>query len=70
MTDRRVSKAGYIVEIDPIVIEITAQPSGGILGQLLCALAGGADGPNLDLIADLLNDIIDLLNDLLGAIGG
>jgi hypothetical protein len=58
---------GLNVFIDDIFIEITADPSGGILGDLLCALAGLLDlNPDpLAIIVDLLNliiDVFDLLN--------
>jgi hypothetical protein len=44
----------------PVVVEITADPTGGILGQLLCALAG--DGVNLqDLIGMTLQELINFL---------
>jgi hypothetical protein len=48
----------------PIVIEITADPSGGLLGSLLCSLAGGLPlGDLTDLIQflTLLNQLFDLL---------
>jgi hypothetical protein len=45
----------------PLIVEITADPSGGLLGQLLCALAGG--GP-LAQIIDLLNQILAILEGL------
>jgi hypothetical protein len=51
---------GLNVNIDQITIEITADPAGGLLGQLLCALAGGPNGGLIDLqlVADLLNDLL------------
>jgi hypothetical protein len=45
----------------PLIVDITADPSGGLLGQLLCALAGG--GP-LAQIVDLLNQILAILQGL------
>jgi hypothetical protein len=45
----------------PLIVDITADPSGGLLGQLLCALASG--GP-LATIIDLLNQILDILEGL------
>lgn len=55
---------GLNLNIDQITIDLTAVPAGGLLGQLLCALAGGVD---LDL-GDLLN-LAALLNALLGLLG-
>ena len=52
---------GLIVHVDPIVIDIDADPSGGLLGQLLCSLAGG--GP-LQQIVSLLNQILAILQGL------
>jgi len=50
---------GLIVDLNRIVLTITADPTGGLLGQLLCALAG----PNA------LDQIVALLNQLLGLFG-
>ncbi len=47
--------------LDPIAVIITADPTGGLLGQLLCALAGG--GP-LAQIVGLLNQILAILQGL------
>jgi hypothetical protein len=47
----------------PIIIDIDADPSGGLLGQLLCGLAGGGGGP-LQQIIGLLNDLLDVLQGL------
>jgi hypothetical protein len=46
--------------LDPIAVIITADPTGGLLGQLLCSLAGG--GP--------LQQIVGLLNQILGILQG
>ena len=45
----------------PLIVDIRADPSGGLLGQLLCALAGG--GPLAQIIG-LLNQILDILEGL------
>jgi hypothetical protein len=47
---------------EPIAVIITADPAGGLLGQLLCSLAGGLGGP--------LQQIIGLLNQILGILQG
>jgi hypothetical protein len=54
---------GLIVDLNQVVLEITADPSGGILGSLLCSLAGGVPGlpGTLDQIVALLNQILALL---------
>jgi hypothetical protein len=52
---------GLEIHIDPIQILIEADPTGGLLGQLLCALAGG--GPLAQLLG-LLNQILDILQGL------
>lgn len=48
---------GLMVHLDRIVLNITATAAGGILGQLLCALANGPTGIDL---ANLLNQLLDL----------
>lgn len=50
----------------PIIIDLTADPSGGLLGQLLCGLAGGLPIPG---VGDAIQQIIDILNDLLAILG-
>ena len=52
---------GLVVDLNQVVLTITADPSGGLLGQLLCSLAGG--GP-LQQIIDLLNQILAILSGL------
>ena len=47
--------------LEPIAVIITADPTGGLLGQLLCALAGG--GPLAQIIG-LLNQILAVLQGL------
>jgi hypothetical protein len=48
----------------PILVEITADAAGGLLGQLLCGLAGGIP---LDL--SQLIQVLQLLNELFGLLG-
>jgi hypothetical protein len=48
----------------PIIIEITTDPAGGLLGQLLCGLAGG-----LPLDLSQLIQLVQLLNQLFGLLG-
>jgi hypothetical protein len=54
---------GLEIHTNRIRVDIIANPAGGLLGQLLCGLAGLLDGPatNLEQIVDLLNQILDLL---------
>ena len=53
---------GLQVHLDKVVLDIDADPSGGLLGSLLCAVANLLDigGPLAD-IAALLNQILALL---------
>jgi hypothetical protein len=51
---------GLHVHLNEVDLNITADPSGGLLGQLLCSLAGG--GP--------LSQIVSLLNQILGILQG
>lgn len=54
---------GLEVHLDTVVLDIIANPAGGLLGDLLCAVANLLDNPLSDLfeIAGLLNQILDLL---------
>jgi hypothetical protein len=53
---------GLVVHLDKVVLDIDADPSGGLLGQLLCAVANLLDtGGPLSSIVDLLNQILALL---------
>jgi hypothetical protein len=47
----------------PIIVELTADAAGGLLGQLLCGLAGGIplDLSQLVQLVQLLNQLFDLL---------
>jgi hypothetical protein len=53
---------GLEVHLDRIVLDIDADPTGGLLGQLLCAVANllNIGGPLADIVA-LLNQILALL---------
>ena len=53
---------GLEVHLNRIVLDIDADPTGGLLGSLLCAVANllGAGGPLADIV-DLLNQILGLL---------
>jgi hypothetical protein len=42
---------------DPVIVTINAQPSKGLLGQLLCGLAGGGGATNLAGVQSLLNSL-------------
>jgi hypothetical protein len=58
---------GLVVDLNQVVLDITAVPGpGALLGNLLCAIVGLLD-PDLgllDLVADLLNSILDLIGSL------
>lgn len=56
---------GLIVDLNQVVLNITADPAGGLLGSLLCSLAGGLPVP-----ANPLQPVIDLLTQILGILGG
>ena len=53
---------GLVVHLDKIVLDIDAEPAGGLLGSLLCAIANLLDinGPLADIV-NLLNQILALL---------
>jgi hypothetical protein len=50
---------GLVLHVNQIHIHLTANPAGGLLGQLLCGIA------NLLNTGGLLSDIADLLNQIL-----
>jgi hypothetical protein len=53
---------GLVVDLAPIHLDITAESgAGNLLGNLLCALAGLLNGPN---IGGLIGAITDLLNQI------
>jgi hypothetical protein len=59
------SLLGLNIHLDQVHLVITATPGGGILGDLLCSLAGGPGVPGtLAQVIDLLNRIIMLLGGL------
>ena len=59
---------GLVVDLNQVVLDITAQTgAGNLLGNLLCALTGLLDGAGA--LSGILN-IIESINNLLGAIGG
>ncbi len=54
---------GLMVHLDKVVLDITAQQGGGLLGDLLCSLAdllNNGSAP-LNAIAQLLNNILNIL---------
>jgi len=53
---------GLVVHLDKIVLDITADPTGGLLGSLLCAVANllNTNGALADIVI-LLNQILALL---------
>jgi hypothetical protein len=57
---------GLVVDLNQVVLNITAVPgAGNLLGNLLCAVAGLLDpGP----LANLLNQILDILNGIVGGL--
>ncbi len=56
---------GLVVHLDKVVLDITAVPAGGLLGQLLCAVANLLSGG----LAGLLGQLAALLNQILGQLG-
>jgi hypothetical protein len=54
---------GLVIQLDQIVLNITAESGpGNLLGNLLCAIAGLLDGGvSGNTLAQLLNDLLDLL---------
>jgi hypothetical protein len=60
---------GLIIHLDRVHLDIDADPRGGILGQLLCGLAGGGlpptpAPPGIGQIVAILNAILALLQGL------
>jgi hypothetical protein len=59
---------GLVIDLNQVVLEITAQQGpGNLLGNLLCAVAGLLDGPTG--VNAILTQIAALLNQLLGVLG-
>lgn len=52
---------GLVVDLNQVVLNVTADPNGGLLGSLLCSLAGGPTGGPL---ATLLNQLLAILGGL------
>ena len=57
---------GLEVHLNQVVLHIVADPAGGLLGQLLCAVANLLNGGPL---GGLLTQLADLLNQILGQLG-
>jgi hypothetical protein len=57
---------GLIIDLNQVQLDITADPAGGLLGSLLCGLAGLLSGTPIE---GLLNQIVGILNQILAAIG-
>jgi len=56
---------GLRVQLNQVVLDITAESGGGILGDLLCGITNLLNNPNG--LAGLLNQILDLLGGILSA---
>ena len=52
---------GLVVHLDKVVLDISADPTGGLLGSLLCSLAGALNNSPLNAIVSLLNQILQIL---------
>jgi len=64
---------GLGIELDdcadgPVTVDVTANPEGGLLGQILCGVAEGIDlgGLNLDDVLGRVDDLIGQLGNLAG----
>ena len=62
---------GLRVELDncsngPVTVDVTADPTGGLLGNLLCGLANLLNGGNPNTLTALLQNIASLIGALLG----
>lgn len=56
---------GLNVHLNQVVLDITADAFGGLLGSLLCSLAGAFNIPGLGgLLTDLLNQLLALLGSI------
>jgi len=55
---------GLVVELNQVTLNITAEPGGGLLGNLLCSVANLLNGPAP------LGGLTALLNNILRALGG
>jgi hypothetical protein len=64
---------GLNVNLAPVALDVTAQPGGGLLGDLLCAVAGLLNNPFGalgGLIGGAVAGIVGAINGILGGIGG
>ena len=52
---------GLEIHLDTVVLDIIANPAGGLLGDLLCAVANLLDGGLLDQLLGVLEDILGRL---------
>lgn len=58
---------GLVVDLNQVVLNVTAQPGpGNLLGNLLCTVAGLLDGPQT---TQTVNQIAGMLNQILGILG-
>lgn len=55
---------GLEIHLDTVVLDIVANPAGGLLGDLLCAVANLLDGG----LGGLLGQLTDLLDQILGVL--
>jgi len=56
---------GLVIDLNQVVLDITAQPgAGNLLGNLLCAITGLFDGLSIG------QQLVNLLNQLLGVLAG
>jgi len=60
---------GLIVNLNQVVLDLSADPNGGLLGSLLCSLSGGPTGGTGGL-SGALNQIIGILTGILNGLGG
>jgi hypothetical protein len=58
---------GLIVDLNQVVLDITADSAGGLLGSLLCSVAGLLGGGQP--LQQIVNQLVTLLNTILGALG-
>jgi hypothetical protein len=57
---------GLVVDLAPIHLDIVAESgSGNLLGNLLCALAGLLNGPNLGGLLGAIQDLLEQINAIL-----
>jgi hypothetical protein len=59
---------GLVVDLAPVLLDITAVPGpGNLLGNLLCAIVGLLDFPGL---LGVVSQILDAINQILAGLGG